>query len=167
MIADIFGDLTTAPFRFLLETKRGWKQLGITEPAKSLGRLGGSVFAAFALRDICFRAAFNYASSIANWNLKRVDSESCMKLGMLVSAGVLCSQPFDVIFVRMANDQVGKYSSIRNCLSKIYYEEGWGACLMNGFRFRFWFLSVYYCSMIFVNDFALRNKRLASQQMFV
>ena len=65
-----------------------------------------------------------------------------------ITVGVLASQFLDFVFIRMTNEQVGKYNSVRGTLRKIIQEEGKPNLMLNGFGKRFMMLFLYYSMLV-------------------
>lgn len=149
MMSDMIADIITAPFRYFLEIRRGWTQLGIKSPVVPLYKFRPSVFGVFVLRDAIFRTGFN-GYMVAN-KTNHTDYRMYHKIMFAIMLGVFISQPLDFAFIRMTNDQLAKYSSVRGTLTSTMFEESALTIFLKGFPTRFFYLCLYFQSMMIFN----------------
>jgi hypothetical protein len=74
------------------------------------------------------------------------------KLISSITIGVFMSQFLDFIFIRITNEQMSKYSSVRDAFSKIRFEEGNPKLLMTGFGHRFLMMFFYYSMLVCTSE---------------
>lgn len=166
LISDIAGDLFTSPLRYFLEIKRGWTQLGIRNPITPLYKFKPSVFGIFLARDVLFRLGFNSSFYMLHGDSQHMNA-TFMSLVFSLTLGVWFSQFADLIFIRITNEQVGKYKSVKDAFLKIKREEGLSRFMMSGFNHRFNFLFLYYGTIIFSKEISLKNKDVQGMENFI
>jgi hypothetical protein len=170
LISDIIGDTLTAPFRYMVEIKRGWTQLGIKNPIKSFPKFGLSTLSVFLARDIVFRLGFN-TTYFTLFSSKKQEQKnySYEFLGLIfsISVGVLLSQFLDLIFIRITNEQVNKYTSVADAFKKIMREEGKQILMTNGFNNRYKMFFIYYTLLVIGSDTWRYSSKIKGLKMMI
>ena len=166
-LSDITGSIMTAPFRYLLEIKRGWSQLNLKLRVTNASNLKLTPFAPFVMRDVAFHIGFGafYANLIANrentWNM------IYLKMAVAVSMGVVFSQVFDLIFIRQSMERVQKYSGFSQTVKDISSTEGYSRLFSVGMRYRFLYKFIYYGFLSFTARFNEMHKHTLGIQSMI